>query len=179
MNLHIHQSTKNNSSTCSRKKSEGQVMFRTKDGVFVIHLKHLRKIPFEVRISYHHKDGYLKHHESRARYSLQKLSIKTSRVLFTGCFAKNSEVCALRLLQPLQILKSFKPDPPKNSRTMELAGIRLASNGKNHSRKASNLLASIYSGARYCTCLSKGSASGLSAESSYTNAELNITSAFS
>jgi hypothetical protein len=45
-----------------------------------------------------------------------------------------------------QTLNAFKLEPPKNSQTMELAGIRLAFTGRNHSRKASNHLASMNSG---------------------------------
>jgi len=45
-----------------------------------------------------------------------------------------------------QIVKFFRIEPPRNSRTMEVPGIRFISRGKNHSRKASNRFASMYSG---------------------------------
>src|SRR5512137_202173 len=78
-----------------------------------------------------------------------------------------------------QMVKSFRMDPPTNSRKMELSGIRSNSKGRNHSRKASRRLASMYSGVPWGTWRRIGSASGLRAESSYTSAELNIASAFS
>src|SRR5512138_1241772 len=46
----------------------------------------------------------------------------------------------------LHARNSRRTDPPRNSRTIEFSGTRPASTGRNHSRNASNRLASMYSG---------------------------------
>jgi len=48
--------------------------------------------------------------------------------------------------QEPQTLKSFKIDPPVNSLRIELSGTHSISTGRNHSKKASRRLVSIYSG---------------------------------
>src|SRR5258705_9041048 len=65
-----------------------------------------------------------------------------------------------------QIVKFFRIEPPRNSRTIEVPGTGFISRGKNHSRNASKRFASMYSGVPYGTWRRSGSAKGLSAASS-------------
>src|SRR5258706_3865850 len=122
---------------------------------------------------------------SHGFHRLARINLKNQRQ-FVKSVAKNLiEPLRYRLRQEVffylsfHIVKFFKIEPPKNSRTIEVSGTRLKSKGRNHSRNASRRFASMNSGVPCCTCRSSGSTNGLSAASSYTSAELNITSAFS
>ena len=63
-----------------------------------------------------------------------------------------------------QSLNSRRIELPRNSRRMELSGTRSLFIGRNHSRKASRRLASIYPGLPNGTWRSSGSTSGFSAD---------------